>query len=323
MEKQSILVLGGTEFMGRTLISELLKREEFRITMLNRGNQYWGSENPFGSSVQRILCDREDRQRFISFIKESVSNRRWDFVVDFSAFHAEDIEALLEGLNFGNSIGHYIYISSDSVYMVCQRPQHSGYRKEDDAIRPTDSNLSRKLCAEDAYGNGKLECEELLMKAFRENKFPCTCLRLPDVFGPFDTSDRHWKYQLWTKASSLFPVRLYRISTIKKLSFVYSNDVVSAILAVIYQQRKQQRGTNHCQCDCHSQRNSNCECCCGQAFNIAQVILYCDICDFTLELIYNIRVNVGWPTIEMSLLFDIRFFLDMIYFYLSRRKRLL
>lgn len=84
-------------------------------------------------------------------------------------------------------------------------------------------------------------------------------LRLPDVFGPFDSTKRHWRYQLWlqgvthvpstavlsvclprftlftvligTLVSDIYPVHV----PVKehRLSFVYSVDVAHAALAAI------------------------------------------------------------------------------------------
>jgi nucleoside-diphosphate-sugar epimerase len=59
--------------------------------------------------------------------------------------------------------------------------------------------------------------------------------------------DRHWRYQLWLQISDRFPVFL---ASENKLSFVYREDVVSAIEAVIQSPETKVL---------------------GQAFNIAQV----------------------------------------------------
>ena len=180
-------------------------------------------------------------------------------------------------------VKHYIYISSDSIYMVCKKPKDiDRCRREEDAIRPEVLSIwmilrfywlilwrlqeDRELLnSKDRYGDGKLCCEEVLDEAFRKMSFPSTrflfsccfpsffsfflklfSLRLPDVYGPFDTSDRHWKYQIWMKVSDVFPVELtpagenvgvckfnnFHVYVQNKLSFVYREDVISAVLAI-------------------------------------------------------------------------------------------
>lgn len=139
----------------------------------------------------------------------------------------------LEGLR--NKIdGLYIYISTDSVYMVCKNKDEEDYnerkRKEEESIRPTDIEWSNKLNKLDSYGHNKFEAEEELMNEYKNNKMKVVSLRLPDVFGPFDTSDRHWRYQLWTIVSNV-NLPIYLSNDFKKLSFVFREDVISAILA--------------------------------------------------------------------------------------------
>jgi hypothetical protein len=63
-------------------------------------------------------------------------------------------------------VGHYVYISTDSVYEVCVQPNHKGGRKEEDAKRPSDKSERDRLKEEDDYGDNKLEVEEVLQAAY-------------------------------------------------------------------------------------------------------------------------------------------------------------
>eukprot|EP01117_Protostelium_nocturnum_P013104 TRINITY_DN4868_c0_g1_i1.p2 TRINITY_DN4868_c0_g1~~TRINITY_DN4868_c0_g1_i1.p2 ORF type:complete len:385 (-),score=127.53 TRINITY_DN4868_c0_g1_i1:8-1162(-) len=227
---KKILLFGGTEFMGRSLVSHFNSlHSNWEITLLNRGNMYWNQELPF--QVNRIYCDRQDRSLFLSVL-DQLAKEEWDLVIDFSAFEREDVEMLVEKMK--NKIKHYIFISSDSVYMVCAPPSSPRPfgRSEVDSIRPSSKEERDNLNEKDSYGNGKLECEEYLLESFKQYSFPCTSLRLPDVFGPFDTTDRHWRYQLWLTVSEQFPLQLSEESKTKRLGFVFSEDVVSAIITV-------------------------------------------------------------------------------------------
>jgi nucleoside-diphosphate-sugar epimerase len=105
-------------------------------------------------------------------------------------------------------VGLYIYISSDSVYMVCKKAGTSSYLdhsvEEFEAVRPTvhkkiqshnkfskkDGKFADKLNKADKYGHGKLCCEEVLNEYYEKYKFPSVSLRLPDVYGPYDTSGK-------------------------------------------------------------------------------------------------------------------------------------
>ncbi len=62
---------------------------------------------------------------------------------------------------------------------------------------------------------------------------PTYCLRLPDVIGPFDNTERFWATLEWIKASGKYPIPLSREDEERKLAFVYSRDVCRFILQLI------------------------------------------------------------------------------------------
>lgn len=72
-----------------------------------------------------------------------------------------------------------------------------------------------------------------MKNVFEEHGIPSISLRLPDVFGPFDVTDRHWSLQLWMRLQPHFPLLVSQKDQQRKLSFVFSADVVKAIEAII------------------------------------------------------------------------------------------
>eukprot|EP01114_Cavostelium_apophysatum_P017919 TRINITY_DN5422_c0_g1_i1.p1 TRINITY_DN5422_c0_g1~~TRINITY_DN5422_c0_g1_i1.p1 ORF type:complete len:362 (+),score=52.19 TRINITY_DN5422_c0_g1_i1:200-1285(+) len=225
-----VLVLGGHGFMGRSLV-ELLLKNGYSVTLVNRGKEHWKSTKPFGDKVLLTKADRKKRDEYSERLRNISHPKRWKVVIDFCAFKAKDIASSISGLK--GRVDHYVYISSDSVYEVCSTPSHDGHRRESDAIRPFDETLCQFLRTHDKYGDGKLACEEELEKQYREGGIPYTSLRLPDVFGPYDGTDRHWMYQLWLKVSEQYPVDITESGASKPLSFVFSEDAAAAALAVI------------------------------------------------------------------------------------------
>eukprot|EP01124_Arcella_intermedia_P019727 TRINITY_DN2704_c0_g1_i1.p1 TRINITY_DN2704_c0_g1~~TRINITY_DN2704_c0_g1_i1.p1 ORF type:complete len:415 (-),score=75.39 TRINITY_DN2704_c0_g1_i1:38-1282(-) len=218
-----VLVLGGSKFIGRSTVSAFVKAG-WSVTTYNRGKTHWHPHEHL-QQINRVIGDRSNEA---SFFKYLISSGPWDAVVDFTSFDGEDVSVVIEGLR---SVKHYVFISTDSVYEVC--PSSISPRTEDTAIRPQDPNLRQQLHQKDKYGSNKLECEEVLQAAFEKGGFPYTSLRLPDIFGPYDTTKRHWRYQVWLKCGEESKVELSKSGREKPLSFVYSEDVSSAILAVI------------------------------------------------------------------------------------------
>eukprot|EP00930_Biecheleria_cincta_P098102 TRINITY_DN89792_c0_g1_i1.p1 TRINITY_DN89792_c0_g1~~TRINITY_DN89792_c0_g1_i1.p1 ORF type:complete len:427 (-),score=95.69 TRINITY_DN89792_c0_g1_i1:57-1337(-) len=210
--RPAVLVLGGSKFMGKALVDDLLDQKA-KICVVNRGRKHWGSSYPSAGKTARVLADREEPELFARRLREATRRlgRAWDMVVDFSAFDGNDMRASLDGL--GANFKLYVYISSDSIYEVSAwaaakwkpNESHTGEEivvTEDLAVRPTDPSEQRALNKKDDYGHGKLVGEEVL----RERLPPgCRCLfvRLPDVIGPFDATFRLWAYWHWLRAGEL------------------------------------------------------------------------------------------------------------------------
>src|SRR5579884_4131259 len=68
---RSVLVIGGTQFIGRELVRRLLARGD-RVAILHRGR----SVIPAGAS--EILCDRNDT----GAVRRALAGRRFDLVFD-------------------------------------------------------------------------------------------------------------------------------------------------------------------------------------------------------------------------------------------------
>lgn len=133
-----------------------------------------------------------------------------------------------------NRVGRYVYISSDSIYEVCKPSSHGGPTREEDAVRHEDYTELHKQPGFDFYGDAKLDCEEALEKEHKEHQLNYITLRLPDVIGPRDNTDRFWIYFLWVKFQDIldrpinFPPRLHN----QQLSMVHSEDVAMLLLSL-------------------------------------------------------------------------------------------
>lgn len=76
----------------------------------------------------------------------------------------------------------------------------------------------------------KLKCEVYLS---RRKPVPYLNLRLPDVLGPFDNTNRYWSLLKWIKESARYPLELNHKDRDSKLSFVSSKDVAQLIWQLI------------------------------------------------------------------------------------------
>lgn len=119
------------------------------------------------------------------------------------------------------------------MYEVCIKTPHGGPSREEDAIRPRDPRERHKLNMADYYGHQKLACEDILQNERNLNGINYVSLRLPDVIGPRDTTDRFWDYHIWLLThqldGSFGPVHLNPKEN-KPISLVYSEDLSHLII---------------------------------------------------------------------------------------------
>lgn len=76
----------------------------------------------------------------------------------------------------------------------------------------------------------KLKCQLYLS---RTKYVPYICLRLPDVIGPFDNTERYWCSLAWVQRSKQYKIELCEKDEELPLSFVYSEDVGELIGRVV------------------------------------------------------------------------------------------
>ncbi len=100
--KKSILVLGGTGFIGPHIITAALARGH-QVTMFNRGK----TRPELFPDVEKLRGDRDGQL-------DALKDRKWDAVVDTSGYVPRIVKMSAELL--APNIGQYIFISSVSVY---------------------------------------------------------------------------------------------------------------------------------------------------------------------------------------------------------------
>jgi 2'-hydroxyisoflavone reductase len=99
----NLLVLGGTGFVGGAVVDEALRRD-WSVTVFNRGRR--GSP-PDG--VQQLRGDRHEPDGLAA-----LDGGSWDFVVD--TWDSEPVAVLRSARALAGRVGHYVYVSSRSVY---------------------------------------------------------------------------------------------------------------------------------------------------------------------------------------------------------------
>ena len=209
-EKSKILILGGTEFVGRQLVERLIKNHSYEVFLFNRGKTNPG----LFPKTNRIVGDRETDD-----IKK-IRQYDWDYVVDFSAFYPRVLKATLDNLT--KKVKKYIFISSISAYSYID--YDSTFEIKENYKTVTCSKAEQVDTSKGTYGKRKAECERLLSNT---NWLDSVILRPSIIYGRFDPKDRlyYWIYKVKNRKPFVLPE-----SGIHKLSLSYSEDFVSIIL---------------------------------------------------------------------------------------------
>ena len=154
------LVLGGSRFLGPWLVEELV-RCEHAVDVLNRGT----TPAEFPPSVGRLYADRQDSQQ----VGAALAGRDYDVVYDVSGLAPPETQTTMELLR--DRVGHYIYVSTSAVY-------------ERRWTAPVTEDFPYNEVEGLAYGRNKAATEQLLLKAYRDIRFPVSVVRPWMVFGP-------------------------------------------------------------------------------------------------------------------------------------------
>ncbi|MFJ9692051.1 NAD-dependent epimerase/dehydratase family protein [Kitasatospora sp. NPDC101183] len=161
-----LLLLGGTNFVGRALAEEALARG-WEVTALNRGTR------PAPEGVRALTGDRTAEGGLAA-----LAAGEWDAVVDtwsWAPAAVRDSARLLEG-----RVGHYAYVSSRSVYDLPQRGAGA-----DETAPVVDS--SPDLTGEAPYAEAKRGAELALEERFGGRAL---LVRAGLILGPYEDIGR-------------------------------------------------------------------------------------------------------------------------------------
>ena len=205
MEK--ILILGGTQFVGKNLVEQLIAMDNYDISIFNRQKTQGG----LFPELNKIKGDRNTND-----IKK-IANEHWDYIIDLSCYYPDWIA---NTIHYTNNIKKYIFISTISVYDI----DNNDYSLKNEEYKTYScTSKQRTDTSLKSYGHRKAECERILKKS----GLNYTILRPALVYGKYDHTDRlyYWLYQVKKSKNLLIPD-----NGKSQLSLTYVCDLVNAII---------------------------------------------------------------------------------------------
>jgi len=163
----SILVLGGTGFIGPNVVRYAIERGH-TVTLFNRGR----TNTHLFPEVEKLIGDRNGQL-------DSLKKRQWDVVLDNTGYKprlVRDSAQLLKGF-----VGRYLFTSTRQVFADFRAPD-----KKEDAPK---ENVGQ------SYGALKVLCEQEVNDVYGKL---ATIVRPTAVAGPNDRSDRftYWPVRI-------------------------------------------------------------------------------------------------------------------------------
>jgi 2'-hydroxyisoflavone reductase len=201
-----VLVIGGTLFIGKLLVEELLK-EGHDVAVLHRKPKH-----DFAKKVENIMADRNDGEA----LREALAGRRFDIVFDNvydfeRGTTAAQVEATIRAC--GDRISRYIFMSSVAAY------GDGLNHKESDPLAPDYHPLP--------YTSHKATTERMLFRMHATSGLPVVTFRPPFVYGP--RSNYYREQFIWDRLRAGRPIIIpgdgHRL-----MQFVYVNDLVTAMI---------------------------------------------------------------------------------------------
>lgn len=155
-----------------------------------------------------------------------LAGERFDFTVDFLAYHRADVEGLMQ-IRF--EPGRIVAISSGQVYLVTESPRPP-FREEDANAPLMERPGGGRDLDEWIYGVEKRAMETALRR-FGERGIPTLALRLPVIQGERDGqgSKRLWAWLQRMRDGG--PVLLPEDGA-QRVRFLYAGDAARALLAL-------------------------------------------------------------------------------------------
>ena len=173
-----ILVLGGTSFVGRAIVEDLLAQGH-TPSLFSRGK----TNSELFPGLTRLRGDRDSGDY------ASLADAAWDAVVDVSAYVPRHVAEAGDAI--GDRGGRYLFISTVSVYDI----EAAGEVLTEDSALLAPVRDTEEITGE-TYGALKVACEQDVQSRYGDR---ATIVRPGIVAGPHDPTER---FTYWVRRAA-------------------------------------------------------------------------------------------------------------------------
>lgn len=190
MAYKHVLVTGGAGFIGSNFVHHLLKRYDYRVTVLDALTYAGNPDNlrdVFGHSGLRFahadICDAEAVRKVfatgvdavVHFAAESHVDRSISGPMDFTRTNVVGTHTLLEAARAAG-LSRFVHISTDEVYGSLGE---SGYFTEESPLQPSSP-----------YSASKIASDLMVLAYYHTFKLPVVVTRCSNNYGPYQFPEK-------------------------------------------------------------------------------------------------------------------------------------
>ncbi|MEG0295154.1 MAG: NAD-dependent epimerase/dehydratase family protein [Clostridium sp.] len=168
-----ILVLGGTRFFGKVLVTKLIDRGH-NVTISTRGL----TKDDYGNMVNRIVIDRENKDS----IESALKGKSFDVIYDNICYSPNAADILCDIIK--DKTEKYIVVSSSAVYDFNRNIKEEDFDPKQHIIRYGERD-------DFSYDEGKRQTEAVI---YQNYSIPTISVRFPVVISEDDYTKRLYSY---------------------------------------------------------------------------------------------------------------------------------
>lgn len=200
---KSILIMGGSDFIGSALAKRLIKCG-YQIDILTNGKK----EIDYTGFKEHLICDRKVRKDMENIIR----GRKYDYIYDMTAYTKDDVSNLIDFVN-PDSLKKYIVLSAGAVY------KDSGRNVKEENEKGENENWGK-------YGLNKKEAEDFVISS----SIPYIIIRPTYIYG--ENNNLYREYYFFEKIEKNEKIPVPKGKQVSN-QFIYIGDLVKVLESIM------------------------------------------------------------------------------------------